>query len=82
LYWEFHENDGRQAVRWKNWKLVRLNVNTANKTKQELYNLGIDPSETTDLATKNPLIVSKMEGMMKNAHVYNPDWPLLPAEFK
>ena len=27
LYWEFHENNGRQAVRWNNWKGVRLEVN-------------------------------------------------------
>src|SRR5258705_5736822 len=26
FYWEFHENNGRQAVRWKNWKGIKLNV--------------------------------------------------------
>ena len=27
LYWEFHEQGGRQAVRMSRWKAVRLNVN-------------------------------------------------------
>jgi arylsulfatase A-like enzyme len=82
LYWEFHENDGRQAVRWKNWKLVKLNVNKADKTVTELYDLDKDPAEKINLVGQFPDIVKKMAGMMGEAHVYNPDWPLLPGEFK
>ena len=26
LYWEFHEQEGKQAVRWGNWKGLRLDV--------------------------------------------------------
>ena len=26
FYWEFHEQNGRQAVRWMNWKGIKLNV--------------------------------------------------------
>ncbi len=80
LYWEFHENDGRQAVRWKNWKLVKLNVNTTDKILVELYDLENDPSEKNNMADKFAEVVKKMKAMMKKAHVSNKDWPLLPEE--
>jgi arylsulfatase A len=80
LYWEFHENNGRQAVRWKNWKAVKLNVNNAAQTAFELYDLANDPSEKNNVALKFPGIVQKMEAMIKMDHVSNRDWPLLPAE--
>lgn len=81
LYWEFHETDGRQAVRWNNWKGVRLEVNKSTDTPVELYNLSVDPSETKNVADKNAAMVKKMQELMKEAHVSNPDWPLLPYEF-
>ncbi|MEO8174473.1 MAG: arylsulfatase [Sediminibacterium sp.] len=80
LYWEFHENNGRQAVRWKNWKAVKLNVNNAAQTVFELYDLSNDPSEKNNVALKFPDIVQKMEAMIKADHVSNKNWPLLPAE--
>lgn len=82
LYWEFHENNGRQAARWKNWKLVKLNVNIAAQTVTELYDLSADPSEKNNLALKLPEILQKMEAMIKADHVSDKDWPLLPAEKK
>lgn len=80
LYWEFHENNGRQALRWKKWKLVKLNVNNTDKTVTELYDLDTDPSEKNNIAASNPAIVAKLEGMIKKAHASNKDWPLLPGE--
>lgn len=80
LYWEFHENNGRQALRWKKWKLVKLNVNITDKTVTELYDLDTDPSEKNNIAASNPAIVAKLEGMIKKAHASNKDWPLLPGE--
>ncbi len=44
MYWEFHEGDFFQAVRWKDWKAVRKGL----EGPLELYDLSIDPSETTD----------------------------------
>jgi len=82
LYWEFHENDGRQAVRWKNWKGIKLNVSKNSNAVLELYNLSVDPAEQHNIATKHPAITKKLDGMIKKAHVYNKDWPLLYAERK
>ena len=80
FYWEFHENNGRQAIRWKNWKGVRLNVGTDANAPVELYNLSMDPGEKNNLAEKYPSVVKRMEQLMKEAHVYNKDWPLLLTE--
>lgn len=81
LYWEFHENDGRQAIRWGNWKGVRLQVNKNADAPIELYNLATDPSETKNVAEVHPEIVKKINEFMIEAHVLNPGWPLLPVEF-
>lgn len=79
LYWEFHENEGRQSVRWKDWKLVKLNVNKPAPIV-ELYDLKYDPEEKNNLMEKFPSVVKKMEKMIINAHVANKDWPFLPVE--
>jgi len=82
LYWEFHENNGRQALRWKNYKLIKLNVNSAAETITELYDLDKDPSEKNNIAGQFPDIVKKLDAMIKKEHRSNPDWPLLPEEMK
>lgn len=80
LYWEFHENDGRQAVRWNEWKGVRLNVSKQPNAPMELYNLILDPSEKVNLAARYPLIVKRLDDFMKKAHTPDKNWPLLPDE--
>ena len=77
LYWEFHENDGRQAIRWKQWKGVRLNVSKQQDAPLELYDLDKDPSEKNNLATQHPDLVKKMLTLMRQAHTPDKNWPLL-----
>lgn len=67
LYWEFHENNGRQAVRMGDWKLVRYNVSIPEKITTELYYLKTDPGEENNIADKNPKIVNEMLEIMKNS---------------
>ena len=80
LYWEFHENNGRQAVRWKNWKGVKLNVSKDVNPPLELYDLDHDPSEQFNVAQKHPDIAAKLTAMINRSHSPNKDWPLLPSE--
>lgn len=82
FYWEFHESDGRQAVRWGKWKGVRLTVNKNTDSPIELYDLEKDPGEGNNIAAKFPLITEQIRSIMKREHVVNPDWPLLKSEIE
>lgn len=68
LYWEFHEQGGKIAVRMGDWKAVKLNVDKNPSGNIELYDLSKDIGETNNLASSKPEIVSKMGGIMKEAH--------------
>jgi arylsulfatase A-like enzyme len=68
LYWEFHEQGGKTAIRMGNWKAVKLNIDKTDKTVTELYDLSIDLSETNNVAGANPIIVKKLEDLMLQAH--------------
>jgi len=79
LYFEFQELGGRQAVREGPWKLVHLDIRGAH-SRYELYNLDEDPGEENDLAAAKPDIVDHLQDLMREAHVPNPDFPVLPGE--
>ncbi|MGJ1422045.1 arylsulfatase [Sphingobacterium spiritivorum] len=72
LYWEFHEDGGRQAVRTGDWKAVKLQVKNKQKTVTELYNLKKDPAEKKNVAAENPERVRQLENIMNQAHTANP----------
>jgi arylsulfatase A len=69
LYWEFYEQDGKQAVRKGKWKAVRLNLHeNFYDSPVELYNLEEDISESNNVASQHPDIVEDMLGLMKASH--------------
>ena len=73
LYFEFQE------VRRGPWKLVHLAVRGPDST-YELYNLEKDPGESRDIKDLYPDIAAELKALMDEAHVPNPDFPLLPGE--
>jgi arylsulfatase A-like enzyme len=77
LYWEFHEQGGKQAVRMGNWKGLRLNVKKDPNHAIELYDLSKDIGEKNNLASKHPEIVRKIETAMKDSHRPNPIFPFI-----
>jgi arylsulfatase A-like enzyme len=76
LYWEFHEQGKRQAVRMGDWKGVRLNVAKIPDGPIELYNLRDDLAEKQNVANEHPDIVKRIEQYMKQAHTPSEQWPL------
>ncbi|SKB39191.1 arylsulfatase [Daejeonella lutea] len=77
LYWEFHENGGRQAVRMGRWKGVKLNARTNFDSSVELYDLDNDIAEVKNIAAAHPDIVKRISEIMKDARVENADYPFM-----
>jgi len=65
LYWEFHEQNGREALRSGNWKLIRQPV--VGETLLELYDISNDIHEDHNLAAANPEKVKELETLLNNA---------------
>lgn len=63
MYWEFHEEGGRMAIRRGKWKLVKLGIDTDSPTT-ELYDLSRDLGEQHNLAGKYPKQVRRLEAQM------------------
>ena len=74
LYFEFHEQGGKQAVVKDNWKLIKLNVNNPSKTKLELYNFESDPGERANVASQYPEKVEELSRIMEQAHTTSDIW--------
>jgi arylsulfatase A len=68
LFWEFHEQGGKMAVRQGNWKAIMLNVDKNAGNSIELYDLSKDTGETRDIASSYPEIAGKLGDIMKQAH--------------
>lgn len=75
LYWEFHEQGGRQAVRQGNWKAVRLKAAGNPDALVELYDLSKDPAESANLATQFPEKAKELGQIMNKAHVSSALFP-------
>lgn len=80
LYWEFHEQGGKQAVRMGQWKGVRLNAMKKPDAPIELYDLSSDIGETRNIAAEHPDIVVRIAEIMKQAHKPNKVFPFLKTE--
>ncbi len=68
LYWEFHENGGRQAIRMGNWKAVKYRVKEDKNAQWELYDLATDAHETNNIAAKHPDLVKKISQIANHEH--------------
>ncbi|MFR9620539.1 MAG: arylsulfatase [Rikenellaceae bacterium] len=67
LYWEFHEQGGKQCVRKGDWKLIRFQVKNPNKTYYEMYNLANDPSEKNNVVNQNPELKAELIAIMDSS---------------
>ncbi|MEX2511670.1 MAG: arylsulfatase [Cyclobacteriaceae bacterium] len=74
LYWEFHEQGGKQAVRKGDWKGIRLDVFKGNE-ELLLYDLSKDPGEEMDLSTTYPETAAELFSIMQEDRIEDPEWP-------
>lgn len=74
LYWEFHEQGKKQALRMGHWKGVRLNVAKDPQGPIELYNLAEDPGEQNNVASRNPEVVARIVTILASARTPSQRW--------
>jgi uncharacterized sulfatase len=74
LYWEFHEQGRKQAVRQGDYKLVHL----LKDQRLELYDLKRDPAEARNLAGQEPAVASRLKALMDAARVPSAAFPFAP----
>lgn len=67
LFWEFHEEGGRMAIRQGQWKLIQQGVN-ADCPTWELYNLKQDLGEEHNLIDKYPRVAARLKREMLRMH--------------
>lgn len=72
LYWEFHEQGFKQAVRKGRWKGVWFRKDD----KFEIYDLYRDPMESTDLAEHHPGLVQEFRDYITAAHTPSELFPV------
>lgn len=80
LYWEFHEQGGKQAVRVGDWKGVRVDVIKSPHAKIELYNVKTDPKELKNLAGELPALTAEIRTIMDQARTHNEDFPFISEQ--
>ncbi len=78
LYWEFHENGFRQAVRYKDWKAIR----PAPGRPLVLYDLKADPGESKDVAADHSDVVKAIEDYLQTARTDSKEFPIRPGKKK
>jgi arylsulfatase A len=79
LYWEAagsEQNTVQQAVRWGDWKAVRMRPRAA----WELYNLASDIGEEHNVADEQPEVLAKIEAICRAAHTPERKYPTIERE--
>ena len=71
LYWEFFERGFQQAVRYRDFKAIRLKQGQP----LELYQVTTDPREETNVADQYPDVIGRIEDYLKTARTPSPFWP-------
>lgn len=72
LYWEYFERGFQQAVRWRNYKAIRLKPNEPLL----LFDLSQDPGEEHNIAGEHPEVIERIEKYLKTARTESPNWPV------
>lgn len=61
LYWVWHSNMNRWALRYGEWKIVKYGIGSPRKPDEwQLFNLRTDPAEKNDVARSHSEVLSKM----------------------
>ena len=79
LYWEFPGSSGQQALRIGRYKALRRGLNRGN-LNLALYDLQLDPAETTDIAAEHPEVVARARAIFAAHRTASKDFPLAAVD--
>ena len=75
LYREFPGYGGQQSVRVGDWKAVKQGL-AKGPAQIELYDIRLDESETSNVASANPDVVKQLAAIMDKQHSPSADFPI------
>lgn len=76
MVWVYPEYGGQVAVRIGDFKVMRGQLKTKNPGAWEVYNLAIDPNETTSIAKDRADLIQQAKDILKRETSENPVFPL------
>ena len=76
MLWVFPEYGGQVAVRLGSFKLVRQGLKTKIPGNWEVYDLAADRSESKDLASAHPELITQAEDLLRREVAENAVFPL------
>ena len=69
IYYEFYEQGGKQSLLTADgWKLIRLHAFDDVPAVEELYNLIVDPAETTNIIHLYPEQAARLRQLLEESH--------------
>ncbi len=86
LYREFSGYGGQQALWLGKWKGIRQRLlrdkkkPVKEKLRIQLYDLEKDPSESEDVASKNPEVVARIRKLLEQEHTPSKFFPIKPID--
>ncbi|MBK8101273.1 MAG: arylsulfatase [Planctomycetes bacterium] len=75
LYWELPTYGGEQAVRFGDWKAVRVGLVKNPDAPVQLFDLANDPGETTDVAAQHPEIARQGAELLRSSRTKSELFP-------
>jgi arylsulfatase A len=64
LFWDFAGYGGQIAIRKGDWKAIKQDVKKNAEVAWQLYNLAIDPTESTNVANQHPDLITQFQRIM------------------
>ena len=82
LYFEYPENGGQVAIRYGDWKAIKISLIKNPSSTWQLYNLRDDPAEKNDVSSRNSGILQKVNKIVQAQHQYSTtsEWNFIKLE--
>lgn len=83
LYFEYPEKGGQVAIRMGDWKGVKVGMKSNPDIEWELYNLATDVTESNNVASQNPEMITRLDSILQQEHrsAHIREWEFVDLRF-